>query len=138
VLIPEDVAEVSGTGGGGDEDAERFTPGPDLIGSWTGTLETYERALPITLTIGSEEVQVSLDGSANQPLRDASLRDGFLRGDIDGTLGFEDAERRPYRIRLEFKIRDRVLNGSAIALSLPGNRVGNALTSWVEVRRRTN
>ena len=51
-------------------------------------------------------------------------------------MGTEDANRRPYNLRVEVKKRGDVLNGSLIAMSLPGNRAGNALTHWIEVWRK--
>jgi hypothetical protein len=40
-----------------------------------------------------------------------------------------------FYLRLEVKRRGDVLNGSVIALSLPGSRAGNALTHWIQVSR---
>jgi hypothetical protein len=39
---------------------------------------------------------------------------------------------------LEVKKRGDVLNGSLIAMSLPANRAGNALTHWIEVKRESS
>jgi hypothetical protein len=33
-------------------------------------------------------------------------------------------------------VRGTVLNGAATAVSLPGGRAGNALTSWAELKRQ--
>ena len=64
-----------------------------------------------------------------------SFSDGVLQGTLVGDVGTVDANRRPYNLRLEVKKRGDVLNGSLIAQSLPGNRTGNALTHWIEVKR---
>jgi hypothetical protein len=52
-----------------------------------------------------------------------------------GDLGTEDVNRRPYVLSLGLQLRGNVLNGGMTALSVPGRRVGNALTHWVELKK---
>lgn len=68
-------------------------------------------------------------------MNQASFEDGFLRGFFVGDLGTEDVNRTRSMLRLEMKLRGDVLNGSLIGMTVPGNRLGNALTHWVELRR---
>ena len=60
---------------------------------------------------------------------------GFLVGRFLSDIRTEDANRRPYSLLLTLKPRGAVLNGPVSAISLPGKRAGNALTSWAELRR---
>jgi CubicO group peptidase (beta-lactamase class C family) len=113
-----------------------FKPLPDLTGTWVGTVDTYEGALSVTIAVHeSGAVHVQLGEQPWTLLNNAVLSDGYLRGRFAGDIGTEDANRRPYRLRMELKLRGDTMNGSLIAMSLPGNRVGNALTHWIEVRR---
>ncbi len=60
----------------------------------------------------------------------------FLRGWMRGELETADVNRgRPYKLWLELKRRDNVLNGSLIAFSQREIYTG-PLTHWVELRKR--
>ena len=68
-------------------------------------------------------------------LNNVKWEDGYLSGEMLSDIHTEDANRRPYFLELTLKLRGNVLNGPASAISLPGARAGNALTSWVEVKK---
>jgi len=51
-------------------------------------------------------------------------------------LRTEDANRRRYVLSLSLKLLGDVLNGAVTARSLPGKRVGNALTQWAELKKQ--
>ncbi len=113
-----------------------FTPMPELAGVWTGEVVTYESTLPVVVAVQeSGAVHIQLGAQPWTLLNDARFSDGFLRGFFAGDIGTEDVNRRPYNLRLEVKQRGDVLNGSLIGISLPDNRIGNALTHWIELRR---
>ena len=114
----------------------QFRAMPELNGVWSGKVSTYGGSLPVTFVIRkSGEVYVQLSGRPWTLLDQAKFSGGVLRGVFAGDVGTVDANRRPYNLRLQVKKRGNVLNGSLIALSLPGRRVGNALTHWIELRR---
>ena len=109
---------------------------PELAGIWRGEVATYEGGLPVTIVVKETGgVYVQLGGRPWTVLDHTAFDDGVLGGVFSGDIGTEDANRRPYNLRLEVKKRDDVLNGSLIALSLPGKWVGNALTHWIQVKR---
>ncbi len=130
----------------GDEPAltgRRAPPGPalkkipELEGVWSGAVDTYLDARDVILRV--EPTGAIFVRLADQPwtvLNDPGYSDGTLTGFFDGDIGTPDADRRPYHLRLEVKLRGNVLNGSLIAQSLPANRIGNALTSWIELKRQ--
>lgn len=128
--------------GGRTLTGKRSPPGPsmkaipELAGAWTGEVDTYAGRRSVVLRVEpSGAVLVRL---ANQPwtlLNDAGFANQMLSGFFSGDIGTEDVNRRPYRLRLEVKLRGNVLNGGLIAQSLPANRVGNALTHWIELER---
>jgi CubicO group peptidase (beta-lactamase class C family) len=121
----------------------RMPPGPafkkipEVEGAWVGAVDTYEGARDVVLRV--EPTGAIYLRLADQPwtvLNDPGYSDGTLTGFFDGDIGTPDANRRPYHLRLEVKLRGNVLNGSLIAQSLPANRIGNALTSWIELKRQ--
>lgn len=118
-----------------DDDSAPATDLRPLQGTWRGKLAAHTGDLPFSITIRDETVTAALGDGAPTPADNVRFRDGFLTGRFAGTIGTPDVERRDYLIRLDLKLRGDVLNGSAIALSTPGNRVGNALTHWAELRR---
>jgi CubicO group peptidase (beta-lactamase class C family) len=110
---------------------------PELVGIWRGEVATYKGAIPVTIVVKERGgVYIQLGDRLWTVLDHATFDDGVLGGIFSGDVGTDDANRRPYNLRLEVKKRDNVLNGSLIALSLPGKWVGNALTHWIEVKRQ--
>lgn len=47
----------------------------------------------------------------------------------------EDTAKRPYFLAMSLKLRGDVFGGPVTAISQPGKRIGNALTSWAELRK---
>ncbi len=69
-------------------------------------------------------------------LNDVSFRNSYLSGRMIGDIGTEDANRRPYHSHLSLKLRGQTLNGAMTAISLPGQKIGNALSHWMEIRKQ--
>ena len=108
-----------------------------IRGVWEGHLETYRQRLPLKLWLRrTGEHESELAGQPPRPLHRVSFRDGYLKARIEGDIGTEDAGRRRYVLELSLKRRGAVLNGAITAISMPGPRLSNALTSWVELRRQ--
>jgi CubicO group peptidase (beta-lactamase class C family) len=107
-----------------------------LAGTWKGQVHTYERDLPITLSVQADgDVHVKIEGQLETLLDHPRCHDGWLRGRMNSDLRTGDTARTPYDLQLEVKLRDDALVGSLIAMSRPGKRVGNALTHWIELRK---
>ncbi len=116
--------------------APGFRPVEELVGVWSGAICTYEAELPFTMRIAqSGQIDVQLSGKKTV-LSEVRWQDGLLSGRFSGDIATEDANRRPYFIQLSLKLRGDVLNGAATAISLPGRRLGNALTQWAELKRQ--
>lgn len=123
----------------GNENMEpvKFKPSPELIGKWSGVVHTYKDAIPFSLSIkDSGDIHAKLGEQLTTLLNDSSFDDGYLKGRFSSDIGTEDANRLPYHLHVELKLRDKVLNGSVTAISLPGKRVGNALSYWGELARQ--
>jgi hypothetical protein len=65
------------------------------------------------------------------PLDDTRVQDGYIKGSFSADIGTEDSNRLPYKLYMVLKPRNKVLNGSVISISLPGN----ALSNWAELRK---
>ena len=140
--------KVAGSKKGGDDAVARrsqqpagpqFKAMPELTGVWSGAASTYEGTLRVTFVIReSGEIYIQLGSRPWTVLDRAKFSDSVLSGIFMGDVGTVDTNRRPYNLRLEVKKRGDVLNGSLIALSLPGNRAGNSPTHWIEVKRESS
>jgi hypothetical protein len=117
----------------------------ELIGWWEGLAYTYEGELPLVLVIEEAgDILARLGEGSFDPLRDVSYKDHdpkfpnsgggpFLRGWMLGDLRTADVSRgRPYKLWIELKFRNNVLNGSLIAFSQRENSTG-PLAHWVEL-----
>jgi CubicO group peptidase (beta-lactamase class C family) len=132
---------------GGAVDEPPFAPGPELVGSWEGSVHTYEGEVPLVLEIGeSGSISATLGEQPRTLLQSVSYQDShpqflnagggpFLRGWMQGELGTADVNRgRPTKLWLEVKLRENVLNGSLIAFSQREIYTG-PLAHWVELRK---
>ena len=118
------------------EPESSFKPEPELIGKWTGSVHTYKGDIPLTFWFKeSGDVHAQLGDQLKTLLNDVNFKDGYLGGRMMGDIGTEDANRRPYHLHVNLKIRRQVLNGSMTAISLPGRRMGNALSHWMELKK---
>jgi len=137
-------------------DEPSFAPGPELVDSWEGFVHTYEGEIPLALeiresgtihaTLGEQPRTLPFDRLRTQ-LQSVSHQDSlphvlnvgggpFLRGWMRSEFETADVNRgRPYKLWLELKLRDNVLNGSLIAFSQREIYTG-PLTHWVELRRK--
>jgi CubicO group peptidase (beta-lactamase class C family) len=113
-----------------------FSPGPNLLGTWKGTLHTYQKDLPVTLNFmpsGDVHVQIA-DGLASL-LNNVQFKDGWLSGAASGNVATDDAERhRANTLLFSLKLRGNHLNGAVSATEREYNPV--ALTQWLDVEKQ--
>ena len=116
--------------------APPFTPGPDLLGTWKGTLHTYQKDLPVTLKfLPSGDVHVQLADELASLLNNVQFKDGWLSGESWGDVATDDAERhRANTLLFSLKLRDNHLNGAVSATERAYNPV--ALTQWLDVEKQ--
>lgn len=96
-----------------------FVTTPSLSGRWTGSVSTYEGAVPLSLSIReSGEVFVSMAGRGETAARDVQLAGGWLIGKAAVTLPIPDAFRR-HAATIAFRLRqsDGVLSGHVAAVA---------------------
>ena len=110
---------------------------PEWISEWQGTLSTYERDETFSLHIfPSGDIHARIGSQFETLLNQVTFTDGYLEGSMFGEIPTGDADRYPHSVRLLLKQRGSVINGSATAITLPRWKTGNALTSWVELKRQ--
>jgi CubicO group peptidase (beta-lactamase class C family) len=117
--------------------ASRFRPSKELIGTWSGLIHTYAGDIPLTLEIRVDgDMHAKAGNGLWTLLNDAGLEGNLLTGRMTGSVGTPDAARLPYDLRLSLRLRQGgALNGVVTARSLPGKRLGNALSYWTELRK---
>jgi hypothetical protein len=116
--------------------AAAFVTPPELLGSWKGTLATYQGDLPFELHfLPDGDVHARLGAQPTALVNGARFRNGRFSGEFPARIGTEDTERYRYVSRLSLKLRGDVLDGACTATGVPGPRMRNALSHWVRLRR---
>lgn len=116
--------------------APPFVPSQELVGEWTGTLRTWDRTVPMTLSIRPDgDVHVRLQGGLEAVLNETRWQDQTLTGRFAGVVPTSDARRWPHEIVLSLRLRGGVLGGMGAALSTT-DPVYFALTSYVSLSRQ--
>jgi hypothetical protein len=135
-LLPKWDARVSSTHAAPVE-PPAWQPPPELIGSWSGRLVTWKAEHPFTMRVlESGDVHVRLGAQLRTLLNGVVFEGGVLRGRMHGEVGTEDAGRTRHFLQLALTLRGAVLNGPATSLSVAAPRPGNALTSWLELKKQ--
>ena len=142
-LQPEEFLPVNE-----NADESPFVPGLELVGTWRGLVHTDEGMIPLVLEIGKAGgIYATLGEQPRTVLQSVSYQDRlpqfltagggpFLRGWMQGELETVDVNRgQPYKLWIELKLRDDVLNGSLIAFSQREFYTG-PLAHWVELREQ--
>lgn len=109
---------------------------PRLTGYWKGRVWTHAGRRQVEMWAKPDgDVQIRLGGQLMTLLNQSKLRGDVLTGRFSGDIGTDDANRRPYHLHVNMRLRNETLNGALTAISLPGRRAGNALSYWVELHR---
>ncbi len=122
----------------------KWEPVEEIIGEWIGTVQVYDRELPLTITVKPYgDVHVKLDNQLTALVNEPKFRDGNFVGIFVGDLDVEDVNRRPHRLHLDLKWRGEEMTGCAIAVThiergeggASGRRMGNALSFPCRLQR---
>jgi CubicO group peptidase (beta-lactamase class C family) len=109
---------------------------PELVGYWRGSVETYSGIQAVQMWAHADgDLKLKLGSALTTLLNHSTLRNGLLTGQLSGDIGTEDANRRPYRLHLRARLRGEKISGALTAISLPGQKPGNALSHWIEMSR---
>lgn len=113
-----------------------FTPGPNLLGTWKGTLHTYQKDVPVTLKfLRSGDVHVQIGDELPSLMTNVQFKDGWLSGDAWGEVPTGDAERHHTNtLQFSLKLRGNHLNG-AVSATVHGC-ICVALSQWLDVEKQ--
>lgn len=113
-----------------------FSSGPDLLGTWKGTLHTYQSDLPVTFQfLPSGDVHVQIADELESLLDNVHFQDGWLTGEAWGDVRTDDAERhRADTLLFSLKLRGDHLNGAVSATERQYNPV--ALSHWLDLEKQ--
>lgn len=111
-----------------------------LPGRWSGTVDTYAGAHPLTLEIGGGRVDATYRGQRSPATVVPGRR--FVV-ELSGSLGTPDADRRPHRLLASLARRDESLDGFVTAQyrldgdegGRRGHRVGNVFSHHCRLER---
>lgn len=113
-----------------------FTPTPELLGEWMGTLRTWERTIQMSLVFQPDgDVHVRMGGQLETLLDQLSWRNNNLRGRFAGTVPTSDARRWPHSVLLNLRLRNGTLSGMATAQTT-AEPVCFALTSYASLTKK--
>ncbi len=120
---------------------------PALEGTWIGSIESYEREIPLRLRVDDEgRAWIRIRGGAEQQLDQVGYAEGspilmnagggpYLRGAMQGGLLTSDALRGcPCRTWIELRLNEDRLQGAVICLSQREFWTG-PLSAWAELTR---
>ncbi len=113
-----------------------YEPTPELLGAWTGAVETPAGALPLELRFQPDgDIHVVLDGRDPMLLAGASWEEGLLTGRFLGRLPLDERADHPHRIELALHPGDGRLEGYATSL-FTNDRGQFGLTAYLRVERQ--
>jgi CubicO group peptidase (beta-lactamase class C family) len=112
-----------------------FSPPAELVGSWTGSVRTWDRTMPFTLTIKADgDVHARLEGQPAALVNDVRWQDNTFVGTFAGTIPTSDAARWPHNVLLSLRVHNDTLSGMASALTTT-ETVYYALSSWASLTK---
>lgn len=117
--------------------APPFVPPEELIGEWVGTVRTWDKVVPMTLSVRADgDIHVRLEGGLESVLNEVRWQNKTLVGRFAGTIPTSDARRWPHEIVLSLRPRDGVLDGMVAALTTT-DPAYYALTSYAKLTRKS-
>jgi hypothetical protein len=115
-----------------------FTPNPQLLGAWTGTVQTWKDKVPFSMIFQQDgDIHVKLGEQLETLVNNASLREGTLEGRFMSLITTPDVNRYRHSLLLHLRLRGDKLTGQVIA-ETPDDSVHYALASYAELTRKTD
>lgn len=108
-----------------------------VTGTWTGTVTTIARDMPITVTFDSTgTASATIAGGAAMAVKDLTFADGFVYGLLPTTIRTRDTAQRPGSCWFQLRLRgDGTLTGAVYQGSTDTPFALYTLASYVELRR---
>ena len=116
--------------------AGAFTPPPQLVGEWSGTIRTWERSVPFALVVQNDgDVHAKIEGQLESLLNDVEWGENTLIGTFRGSIPTPDASRWPHNVTVSLHLRGSTLNGMASAVTTT-DPVYFALSSYASLTKK--
>jgi len=114
----------------------------ELLRHWSGCIETDTGDYPLVLELLGPFEAVALYGGNRIAVEEVEMKEGRLKGTINGIVPTVDAARRMHQMHLNLSLRGDALCGPIAAVSTfegegggeYGNRRGNAVCFWTCLR----
>src|SRR5258708_8522136 len=79
----------------------------ELAGTWSGRVHTHSGQLPLMIRVKEPgDIHARLGAQLETLLSEAKFEGGTLTGVIQGDIGTPDANRRPYQLHLDLRLRE--------------------------------
>jgi CubicO group peptidase (beta-lactamase class C family) len=120
-----------------EQPQEQYSPKAELLGTWSGTLRTWQSTIPLKLIFQPDgDIHVAVGDQFPTLLNKPHWRGKMLVGQFDGFIPTPDANRLRHYIRLELWSRNGILQGEANA-EAADEPAHYSLSSYVELKRVT-
>jgi hypothetical protein len=114
--------------------SEAPTVPPDMVGAWSGSVQTYLGRVPLTVTIDASGALIARLGNGPE-VRRAHPRygEGVIRWTMPGSLGVEG---EPFDLAMRLYLHKESMVGAARTAPLPSGRNAIWVYYWVRVDKR--
>ena len=117
--------------------SDPFKPPQRIVGTWAGAVHTYAGPIPLRLVVSeSNGMRIRLGEQPESKLWRPMFRMNVLSGWANGDIGTADANRRRYFLFFSLELKERALSGSATAMTPSNEKLPNALSHWVELKKQ--
>jgi len=115
---------------------EPYSLRPELLGTWSGTVRTWQSTLPLKLVFQPDgDIHVKIADQLETLLDKPHWRGKMLVGQFPGFIPTPDANRLRHYVHLELWSRNGMLQGEANAEAAGDEREPYSLSSYVELKR---
>ena len=112
------------------------TASAEIVGKWSGQIQTYRGRLPLALAVLSNgDVDAALGHQKSVRMTSVRSSSNGLSGRMRGDLGVADTGTAPYELRLQLRLKENRLTGAAVTYPLEGYE-GPRLPFWVELKHQ--
>jgi CubicO group peptidase (beta-lactamase class C family) len=117
---------------------EPFLPPTQLLGSWVGTVQTWQGKIPFSMTFQPDgDIHVKLGDNFETLLNEASFRNGTLAGSFASSIPTPDVNLYRSQVELKLWLQGETLGGQVTAVT-PTDPEHYALSSYAELARKTS
>jgi CubicO group peptidase (beta-lactamase class C family) len=135
IMIPRYAKALAAEGKPPETPKELYHPTPDLLGTWTGTLRTWQGTIPLQLVFQPDgDIHVKLGDQLETLLNEAQWEGKMLDGRFAATIPTPDADKHRHSVHLELWQRNGKLTGEANAEATE-EPAHYSLASYVELTR---